>query len=322
MLVVFVGLCDAVSSFQLPSLAGILPNFLAANTTVRSSWKEDSDSVWYFAIGSMMNKVSVSLRGLTPLESHPAEILDFELEFLAGGAAVAAQKVNSSFHGVLHKMTRKDMKALDKLEGGYQRIPATVRLYNSTILPHCSVYSYGKYMTRPGNISAYSKPSERYMSLLIQGCEQHNVKKSYIDYLRSIPSTPYRRPSEYKTIPIPPNLPTWTEAKLLSGNGKFLNPAYFALNGKVFEYTARRFYFFNRQKKRMRRFFRKAVAGKHLELVLSRLLYDPRFPPLENMDNCSLEQSAAVEDSFAGGFYNNLKKYVKPVARLERNCLM
>ena len=268
----------------------------------------------------MMNKVAISLRNLSPLESHPAEILDHRIDFNGlGGYAEAVPKLGASFHGVLHKMTSKDMKALDRLEGGYQRIPATVRLYNNTLLPYCSVYSRASILAGTPNVF---RPSERYMSLLIQGCEQHNVKKSYIDYLRSIPSTPYRCPSEYKTIPIPPNLPTWTEAKLLSGDGKFLNPAYFALNGKVFEYTARRFYFFNRQKKRMRRFFLKAVAGKHLELVLSRLLYDPRFPPLENMDNCSLEQSAAVEDSFAGGFYNNLKKYVKPVARLERNCLM
>jgi hypothetical protein len=35
----------------------------------------------YFAIGSMTNPTSLSLRGLTPLESMPAELLEYELQF-------------------------------------------------------------------------------------------------------------------------------------------------------------------------------------------------------------------------------------------------
>ncbi len=35
----------------------------------------------YFAIGSMVNKVSLNNRKLYPVESNPAELLDYELGF-------------------------------------------------------------------------------------------------------------------------------------------------------------------------------------------------------------------------------------------------
>lgn len=44
----------------------------------------------YFAIGSMMNQTSLSLRNLSPVESFPGEILDFKIKFFgAGGMAEA-----------------------------------------------------------------------------------------------------------------------------------------------------------------------------------------------------------------------------------------
>ena len=62
----------------------------------------EDGSVWYFAIGSMMNPTSLMQRSITPLESKPAELLDFELEFSgAMGFAEAVPAPGCSFHGVL-----------------------------------------------------------------------------------------------------------------------------------------------------------------------------------------------------------------------------
>lgn len=41
----------------------------------------DKDALWYFAIGSMINPVSLETRGLTPLVSVPGEALDYKLYF-------------------------------------------------------------------------------------------------------------------------------------------------------------------------------------------------------------------------------------------------
>lgn len=99
------------------------------------------DYIWYFAIGSMMNKVSLNSRGIFPVESRPAEILDYDLVFFGGaGMAVAEAKKGKSFHGVLHKVTQKEMEVLDGIERVYQRVPSKARLYDGTI-QDCTVYA-------------------------------------------------------------------------------------------------------------------------------------------------------------------------------------
>ena len=94
---------------------------------------EDKESVWYFAIGSMMNPISLNNRGLFPTVSKPAEILDFEITFFGGeGFACAEIAPGKSFHGVLHLCTAEEMKILDSIEGAeYQRIPSKAKLYDS-----------------------------------------------------------------------------------------------------------------------------------------------------------------------------------------------
>ena len=43
------------------------------------SMQSGGDVVWYFAIGSMMNPISMSARKLAPIESKAAECLDYKL---------------------------------------------------------------------------------------------------------------------------------------------------------------------------------------------------------------------------------------------------
>ena len=82
----------------------------------------------------MMNKVSLNSREIFPVESKPAEILDFDLIFFGGsGMACAEVKEGKSFHGVLHKLVEKEMKVLDGIERIYQRVPSKAKLYDGTI---------------------------------------------------------------------------------------------------------------------------------------------------------------------------------------------
>ena len=66
--------------------------------------------IWYFAIGAMMNPLSIRYRGINPLESIPAEIIDYKLGFFGDmGFASAIYHEGSSFHGVLHKLSNEDI---------------------------------------------------------------------------------------------------------------------------------------------------------------------------------------------------------------------
>ena len=107
---------------------------------MESKESQETDTVWYFAIASMMNKISITNRNVHPIESKPAEILDFDLEFFGeSGMAVAIMKKGKSFHGVLHRLSLGDMKILDGIEISYERIPSKARLYDGTIMD-CYVY--------------------------------------------------------------------------------------------------------------------------------------------------------------------------------------
>ena len=82
----------------------------------------------------MMNPVSLNNRDVFPLESKPAEILDYKIVFFGkAGMAAAQHQVGESFHGVLHKLTAKEMQILDKIEFSYSRIPSKAKLYDGTI---------------------------------------------------------------------------------------------------------------------------------------------------------------------------------------------
>ena len=73
---------------------------------------EDS-SFWYFAIGSMMNPISIGNR-IETIESKPAELLDYKLYFFGNlGMAEAIPEEGMSFHGVAHRVTPDQMARLD-----------------------------------------------------------------------------------------------------------------------------------------------------------------------------------------------------------------
>ena len=84
------------------------------------------DLVEYFAIGSMMNPISLSMRGLHPVESRPGVLKGYELIFVMAHGMAAARKCNEErtevrkeIHGVLHRITKSEMETLDKSESTY-----------------------------------------------------------------------------------------------------------------------------------------------------------------------------------------------------------
>ena len=265
--------------------------------------KKEEETVLYFAIGSMMNKMSMKLRGLTPLHSVPGEILDYDIGFFgSGGMAVSFPSEGKSFHGVLHTMTSKDMLALDKIESVYDRTPCRVKLYDGQILSNCYVYGSDLLQSREVSI-----PTERYLQLLITGAEEHGVKESYIDYLKSLPFQPRTPPSEFLKVEIPSSLQGedvvyWTEEQLQKGDGKGDNPLYFAINGKVMEYigprdlTASGFYRFA---------INFSFPGKRHEVFFCKLLYDPKYGAYDAIEDITEEHANCLEDRFVRGFYSS-----------------
>ena len=78
------------------------------------------DWVEYFAIGSMMNPVSLNMRGLNPIKSRPGILKNYELIFvMAHGMAAARLCDSSNIHGVLHRVSKAELDVLNKSESTY-----------------------------------------------------------------------------------------------------------------------------------------------------------------------------------------------------------
>ena len=82
--------------------------------------------VEYFAIGSMMNPISLRMRGLNPVKSRPGILKDYELIFVMTNGMAAARKFDETkhndrkcIHGVLHRVSRPEMDILSKSESTY-----------------------------------------------------------------------------------------------------------------------------------------------------------------------------------------------------------
>ncbi len=245
----------------------------------------------YFAIGSMMNKVSLKGRELEPIESHPAIIQDFSLHFFGkSGMAEAVACEGGSFHGVLHKMTASDMEKLDKIEFTYDRSTATVKLYDGTVITDATVYVHKTSMDF-GDV--HSPPSERYLDLLMDGCKQHGVEQSYIDWLKTHEVIPRRKPEEFVGFPLPEGLPTWTMEQVAAGDGKDGHPIYYAMNGKVREYIGPPGTFSHH--------VALSVAGHHAELFICKMLYEPKYGMHDKIECFTREHCAYIEDFSATG---------------------
>jgi hypothetical protein len=267
-----------------------------------------AEPVWYVAIGSMMNPTSLANRGLAPLQSVPVEVLDFELIFRGHaetaviGMAFASPRPRSTFHAVLHLMSAEDMAALDRMEPGYARVNATCRRYDGEEIS-ATIYTADDLDERPSR-----PPEQRYIDLLIEGCQHYGVDPSAVEQLQHLDALPHPLPSEFQSFVIPTEVEVaqpWTEEQLLrapqgqqeaaagaaaaaaaGASGRVL-----AMNGKVLEYIGPDDWpiwsFYSQH------------LGTHLELMQSKTLYDPRHGSHDVLCEFTREHCACMEDWLA-----------------------
>lgn len=249
----------------------------------------EANYIYYFAIGSMMNPISLQGRNLKPLESFPGEILDYNLGFFGTmGMAAAYAEEGKSFHGVVHKMTIEDKEVLDDIERGYIKEIANVRCYDGNIL-QCQVYCKSESHT---HFKENCPPTERYLEILIDGCIHYKVDESHIKYLKSLPFQPRTLPQDFKNISMFESLeglPTWTSEDIAKGNGKDGNPLYFSINGKVREFHGDPAKFF------LYHVILRAAGGS-MELMMNKVLYEPKYGLHDSFKTITREHAAYLEN--------------------------
>jgi hypothetical protein len=240
---------------------------------------EENDTFWYFAIGSMMSPISMENRGILPIQSVPGELIDYELLFSGGmGFAEAKARKHSSFHGVLHLVDKDTMDRLDKLEIAYTRVDGTAHMYDGRTVT-ATVYTKDASSKYQEN----NPPHQRYLDVMIEGLKHYKVNQKQIDLMEKQQCIPRPKPHEFKSVgEVPADAPLLEyENDVLPYNGIDTPQLRLTVNGKVME--------INIDDAKDQALIQRSLNiykqyGQRLEMVFSRVLYDPVYGCPEKLE--------------------------------------
>jgi len=144
-------------------------------------------------------------RKIHPLESIPGVLEGWQLTFdLRGIPGIEPcfgnikENPDSEIHGVLHRITGKELKRLLATErgggtdvNGYIPYKVNVHAYDGRII---EAYALVVLQTSPNILHQHTLPSARYLNLLRNGTTRYNIHPLYIEYLQSLPSVERSKP--------------------------------------------------------------------------------------------------------------------------------
>merc|ERR1712157_135154 len=96
---------------------------------------------------------------------------------------------------------------------GYDAVPCEVRLYDGSVVDNALIYVLNPEKTKQffGDSQRDDKPpTERYITIIIEGCEHYGVKREYIDWLKSLENQKRKDPSEFDVFEVAEDTPTMT----------------------------------------------------------------------------------------------------------------
>jgi len=311
--------CDSVFSKLVPSEKFLIDSILVYDNSEQAEIVLPDGQIffWYFAIGSMINPISLYLRDLIPLLSYPATCLDHKVVFRSSnGMANIEVCSGAEFDGVVHLLSNEKMMRLDELEVFYHRIKINCIDYQGQ--SHI-VYAY----QLNTNDQPITIPHERYLDIIIKGCEYYKVRQEYINRLRDEqPVIPRKQPENFQSFTDFPSDVYYSidDLKKHNGNDPSL-PIWLCVNGKILEYAGlppidHPDYEFQ---KRFYTFFKEKLVGQEVTTIMAKTLYEPLYKlPLNDEDLCN-EYRARIEDHY----YNTLASsqnniYWKPIGRLRQ----
>ena len=271
--------------------------------------------IWYLAIGSMINPISLYLRDLTPLMSYPVTYVDHNVVYRGQmGMANLEACPGATFDGVVHLLTKEQVDRLDEIEAFYNRVPVTCRNYQNQSQV---AYAYQmKHNSQPVGI-----PHERYLDIIIKGCEYYQVRPEHIARVRAEqPVIPRTAPAEFRSFADMPADALYSLEELQKHNGDDPSlPIWISVNGRIIEHIGlppaddpdyelqKGFHAFARQK----------LAGREASGIMARTLYEPLYRLPLNDDDISAEHRAHIENHYFEMFSSQQNRnYWKPIGRL------
>ncbi|CAF4441815.1 unnamed protein product [Rotaria sp. Silwood2] len=271
--------------------------------------------VWYFAMGSMMNPISLFLRDILPLMSYPAKCLNYKIVFRPSmGMADIEPCSEGEIHGVVHLLSDEQMRRLDAIEAIYHRI--VVNSINYQEQTHL-VYIYKMNIDYPST----SLPSERYLDIIVKGCEHYKVQPAYIDRLKYEQAViPRKKPHAFQSFKNIPEDVFFSVEELGRHDGSDpALPLWISVNEKILEYSGLPPVDHPDYKLQQRSyaFIKSKLGGREVTYGMAKNLYEPLYAIPTNENDLCAEHRAQIEDDFYCRMNDGQNKnYWKPIGRL------
>jgi len=143
-------------------------------------------------------------------------------------------------------------------------------------------------------------PLERYLDIIVKGCEYYQVRSKYINHLKDEqPMIPRKQPDSLQSFTdVPPDV-YYSRDDLQKHNGNDPSlPLWICMNGKILEHTGlpsadhpdyefqRNFYKFSKLK----------LTGQEVTTVMAKVLYEPLYKLPSNDEDICDEHRAGLED--------------------------
>jgi predicted heme/steroid binding protein len=197
------------------------------------------------------------------------------------------------FHGVLHRVTDAEMKALDVIEGSYDRLEVDVELYDGR-RQKATVYKMDE--SKLDRSKPAGLPSERYLDIISQGLKHFAVDQAYIEWIKSQKCIPRKKPDEFASLALPcshAQCRRFTLDELSQYDGKDGRDLCVGVNGKVLKWVGD----VNDPEVSMNyRYIADRYGGTDLTFKFSRLLYEPRYPIASCKHTMDAEHKRWVEN--------------------------
>ncbi|MEO9144296.1 MAG: gamma-glutamylcyclotransferase family protein [Ginsengibacter sp.] len=186
----------------------------------------------YFGYGSNINLVSLRAKGVNPVASERAILRGWRLLFNVqhwfrheGGVGNIEPSPNPDdfVEGIVHTCNDVDLAPLDAVESyglGYDRIMVEVETGKGLVRA-------ATYVGLPGFLDETCLPTRRYLNIIINGAEDSNLSREYIERLRR---HPIQLDKDYPDFTPPSGDWPQFNKKTLA-----LNPQFTALGGAVFD---------------------------------------------------------------------------------------
>mmetsp|Transcript_1873 Transcript_1873/g.5453 ORF Transcript_1873/g.5453 Transcript_1873/m.5453 type:complete len:367 (+) Transcript_1873:11-1111(+) len=166
--------------------------------------KNDSDAIYYFGTGPIVNPLVRKRRGVKMSGERAAILSEYRITFAVGGIANVVPGRGCEVHGVVMKFdTKEGWEEYKKMNAGNDDIrPVDVYTYAD---PDTPIRAYvfvmeGKDIDKDAPMEQPAE--ERYLRLIADGLKLHGVDEDYIEFtIMSNEYVPSRKPGDYHKFP-------------------------------------------------------------------------------------------------------------------------